>query len=94
MNSEEVLRLAKLARIEISDGEAETLSHEFDVILGYVGEIKNAKLKEFDPSKSNLDLKNEMREDRDPHESGVYTETILREVPSKEGDYVRVKKIL
>jgi len=40
MDKDKVLSLAKLARIEISDAEAVSLSHEFDAILGYVSEVK------------------------------------------------------
>jgi len=42
MNKEKVLNLAKLARIEIGDSEAENLTREFDAILGYVGEVKRS----------------------------------------------------
>ncbi|MEK7194062.1 MAG: Asp-tRNA(Asn)/Glu-tRNA(Gln) amidotransferase subunit GatC [Patescibacteria group bacterium] len=93
MNKEEVLKLAKLARVGISNEEAETLSHEFDAILGYVSEIKNAKL-EARSKKLEPVLVNVMREDVNPHESGVFTEDLLNEVPNREGSYVKVKKIL
>lgn len=92
MNKDEVLKLAKLARIEIPDSEAETLSHEFEAILGYVAEIKNAKL--VPQEASSINLKNVMREDDNPHESGMYTEALLAEAPKRKGDYVEVKKIL
>lgn len=97
MDKDKVLALAKLARIEISDSEAESLSKEFDAILGYVGEVKKLA----DPSQPSPKLGegkggvyNIMREDNNPHESGIYTEKILNEAPDREGDYIRVKKIL
>lgn len=94
MNKEEVQKLAKLARVEISDTEADTLSHEFDSILKYVGEIKNAKLDNNDASLFSMPVRNVLREDANPHESGLYTEAILREAPNKDGEYIKVKKIL
>ena len=97
MDKDKVLALAKLARIEISDTEAESLSKEFDAILGYVGEIKKIA----DPSQPSPKLGegkggvyNIMREDENPHESGIHTEKILKEAPDREGDYIKVKKIL
>ena len=86
--------MAKLARIEISDEEAESLSHEFEAILNYVGEVK--KISGGSEVKSHKDfvLKNIMREDINPHESGIYTEAILNEAPAREGNYLKVKKIL
>jgi aspartyl-tRNA(Asn)/glutamyl-tRNA(Gln) amidotransferase subunit C len=92
MNREEVLKLAKLARIEISDAEAEMLSHEFEAILKYVGEIKNSKIE--NTKITNYPIRNVLREDTNPHESGIYTEALLSEVPKRKGNHVEVKKIL
>ncbi|MBX4195654.1 Asp-tRNA(Asn)/Glu-tRNA(Gln) amidotransferase subunit GatC [Candidatus Parcubacteria bacterium] len=93
MNKEEVLKLAKLARIEISSEEAESLAHEFEAILKYVGEIKGARLKGTGGKEKPL-LRNVMREDVNPHESGIYTEALLNAAPKRKGQYVSVKKIL
>lgn len=92
INKDEVLKLARLARIEIGEVEAETLSHEFDAILKYVGEIKNSKIE--NSKIKNYPISNIMREDKNPHESGIHTEKLLNEAPAKENGYVKVKKIL
>ena len=95
MNKEEVLKLAKLARIEMGADEAENLAHEFEAILGYVDEIKGASHSaEASRDRSVPTLRNVMREDANPHESGIYTEDLLNEVPSREQNLVKVKKIL
>ena len=96
MNKEKVLDLAKLARIKISDEEAESLSHEFESILNYVGEVR--EVGKFDkPDKFNKEefpIRNVMREDGEPHESEIYTKKILEQAPAHEGNYIKVKKIL
>ena len=94
MNKDKVLDLARLARIDISDEEAESLSHEFESILNYVGEVKAVSAGSFKLEASGFPIQNVMREDNDAHESGVYTEKILEQVPAREGDYIKVKKIL
>lgn len=97
MNAEEVLKLAKLARIGVSAEEAESLSHEFEAILGYVGQVKEiSNLNESNKvnSAENFPLRNVLREDTNPHESGKFSEAILKNAPSREGDYINVKKIL
>lgn len=94
MNKEKVLDLAKLARIAISDTEAESLSHEFDYILNYVSEVKKVATEEHSNILKNVGVFNVMREDGEPHESGIYTEKILNEAPAREGNYLKVKKIL
>lgn len=92
MDAKKVLDLAKLARIEIGNDEAESLSHEFDAILGYVGEVKRVTYNQ-QPTTNNI-IRNVLREDTNPHESGIYTEKILTQAPAREGDYIKVKKIL
>ncbi len=94
MDKTEVLKLAKLARIEIREEEADKLSHEFDAILDYVGEIKKVSGQEHSNTLENVGMFNVMREDGDAHESGIYTERILVQTPAREGDYIKVKKIL
>lgn len=96
MDKEKVLKLAELARIKISSEEAEKLSHEFQGILNYVGEVKEAtkNINGQGPMANDYALRNVMREDGEGHESGIYTEKLLAEAPAREGAYVKVKKIL
>ncbi|MBX4200366.1 Asp-tRNA(Asn)/Glu-tRNA(Gln) amidotransferase subunit GatC [Candidatus Parcubacteria bacterium] len=91
MDKAEVQRLAKLARIEILDEEAERLSHEFGAILKYVEDVKEVKKLR---SGEKPEERNIMRNDSSPHERGLYTEKILSNAPSREGQYIKVKKIL
>ncbi len=91
VNKDEIKNLANLARIEISDTEAETLTSELDSILGYVGQIKDASS---DDEPIIPVLKNVMREDDPTNKDNEYTEDILGNAPSREGRYLGVKKIL
>ena len=95
MNKDEVLRLATLARISVSNDEAEQLSKEFDAILGYVGEVKDISNRD-DISSVNEKpaIYNIMREDDNPHTGGIFREAILNNAPSGGDDYIKVKKIL
>jgi aspartyl-tRNA(Asn)/glutamyl-tRNA(Gln) amidotransferase subunit C len=94
MDSEKVLNLAKLSRISISNEEAESLSQEFESILGYVGEVKSVEAGEKNLSPEDFPIRNVFREDSEGHESGIHTEKILSEAPAREGNYIKVKKIL
>ena len=99
---EEIKKLAELARIDIEDKEIESLRGEMDAILGYIGQVKeitsNEEKKENPPLKirggQGGDMKNIMREDENPTESGTYSQELIAEFPEKEGDYLKVKKIL
>lgn len=94
MDKERVIKLANLARIDIDEQEAESLSHEFGSILNYVGEVKEASAAAGPLAEVDLPLKNVFRDDGESHDSGIYTEKILSQAPSREGDYVKVKNIL
>ena len=39
-------------------------------------------------------LRNVFRDDKDPHEPGVYSDKLLNEVPREQDKYIKVKKIL
>lgn len=91
VNIEEIKNLANLARIEISEEEAKTLTSELDSILGYVGQIKDASV---DEELSVPVLRNVMREDEPLNKDNEYTEGILNNAPNSEGRYLGVKKIL
>lgn len=91
ITSKDIKKLADLARIDISDSEAENLTGEMDSILEYVGQIKDAggSIQKIVP-----DLHNVMREDVATNTGGEYTEDLLNSAPSREGKYFKVKKIL
>lgn len=90
MDKDKVLNLTKLSRIKIDDAEAEKLSYEFDSILNYVSEVRGVGKS----VQEEFPVRNVMREDGEPHESGIYTEKILEQAPSHEKNYIKVKKIL
>lgn len=92
IKKEEIEKLAELGRIEVTEDEKEKLMEDIESILGYVSEIQEVVL---DIPKSEAgSLRNVMRDDGYPHESGKYTDRILKEAPKTEDNYLKVKKIL
>lgn len=92
MDRKEVEKLATLARLELSDKEADALAGEVESILGYVSEIQTVATEE---SKLTAGAhRNVVREDGTPHDPGIYTEAILGEAPNREGSHIKVKRIL
>ena len=92
IESEEVKKLAELARINITSEEVEKVRKEIESILKYVSEIKTvAEIKM--PAREDLP-RNVTREDGSPHAGGIYTDVVLNEAPRRDGDYIKVKKIL
>jgi len=88
---EEVEHLAKLARIDMTEEEKKELQGDLESILDYIDQIKEVT-EEVEPVLS--DHRNEMREDGEPHEPGLYTDKILKEAPDSKDGYVMVKKVI
>ncbi len=93
MQKEDIERLATLARIELKDEESVAFAKDITSILGCVSEINeitgnDEALKVVGP------VYNVMRDDGVPHAAGLYTEDLLKAAPDRQGNYVKVKKIL
>lgn len=89
---EEIDKLGKLARLEIPAEEKETLRKEVGEILEYVGQIQKLSPKE--PPKEVGIIYNVFREDKEPHQTGEFTDVLLANSPEKADGYIKVKKIL
>ncbi len=92
MEIKEIENLANLCRIDLSQEEKEQLSKDMESILGFIDQIQTVDIDK--EKKVAGDLRNVMREDEKPHESGKFTDSILSEAPKKENGYFKVKKIL
>ena len=87
----DVATLAKLARLEVSEAELKKLEKEIPAILAFVETIQKAAA---ETEASSPALRNVMRADDNPHESGKYTETLLDAAPAREGDRIAVKQVV
>ena len=93
MEIKDIEKLAKLARIELTDVEKQTYLKDIGAILGYVDQIKSVVAKTGLERKAG-DLRNVMREDTVTYEGGENTEALVAEFPKKKDNYLKVKKIL
>jgi aspartyl-tRNA(Asn)/glutamyl-tRNA(Gln) amidotransferase subunit C len=91
--TEEVKKLAALARIEIGEGELEKFTGEFEAILAYVGQLEALEILEETEGETPA-LRNVFRADGEPTPAGTYTETLAAQFPSREGDALVVKQII
>lgn len=89
---EEVKKLAALSRIRLSPEEEISMQAEIGSILGYIEEINKVDLGTDEHIA--LERLNIMREDKNPNETGLCTEKLLASAPGREGNYVKVKKIM
>ncbi len=87
----DIAALAKLARLEVSDAELVKLETEIPAILHFVETIQKANVS--GEAKSD-GLRNVMRADENPHESGKYTKALLDTAPAREGNRIAVKQVI
>lgn len=94
MNKEEVVHLAKLARIELSPAEIENFTSEISAILDYVGQVKDIAEAEASATPEVGLVHNVFRADEVTNTPEEYTEALLAEMPQTSGRFMVVKKIL
>jgi aspartyl-tRNA(Asn)/glutamyl-tRNA(Gln) amidotransferase subunit C len=99
MEIKDVEKLAQLARIELSGSEKEALLGDLKSILGYIDQIEKVTIQGVGPLNQDsgvrpLWLRNVMREDKEPHETGINTNEILESMPSEQDGFLKVQSIL
>jgi aspartyl-tRNA(Asn)/glutamyl-tRNA(Gln) amidotransferase subunit C len=93
ISTEEIKKLAELARIEIKEEELAGLSKDMDSILAYLDQVKemSGKTEEVIELGENYNI---WREDIEPNEPGEYSKELIAEFPNSKNGYLKVKKIL
>jgi aspartyl-tRNA(Asn)/glutamyl-tRNA(Gln) amidotransferase subunit C len=85
---EEVLHVAKLARLELTDAEVERLTSELSAILEAVSKVSELDLSDVPPTSHPLAVVNTWGED-EPRPSLALDETFAN-APARDGDLFRV----
>ena len=93
LSREDVLKLARLARLTLSDEEVERYRSELSQILQYVEQLQTADVEGLKPTTQVTGLKNVMRED-EVTDYGLSPDDLLRIVPSKQDRLIRVKRMI
>lgn len=93
LTREDVLKLARLARLTITDQEVEKFRAELSEILHYVEQLQNADVEGLEPTSQVTGLKNVTRED-EVIDYGATPDDLLNLAPQTEGRYVKVKRMI
>ena len=92
ISENDVRKIAKLARLRLTDDEVKLYQGQFSKILDSMAELKKLETKDVPPTTSVLGLKNVLREDvltpfQDP-------EKLLSNAPQREGNFYKVRKVI
>ena len=88
ISRDQVLHVARLARLDLSDDEVERLTAELAAILDAVSKVSELDLAEVPPTSHPLALVNAWAEDV-PRDS-LALEDVFANAPAREGDSFRV----
>lgn len=93
LTREDVLKLAKLAKLSLTNEEVDSFTKEISEILNYVEQLQAVDINATQPTYQVTGLTNVTRADvikdyqADPQE-------LLKNVPQREGNLIKVKRVL
>jgi len=93
LTREDVLKLARLARLTLSDEEVERYCKELTEILHYVELLQNTDVTGLEPTSQVTGLTNVTRED-EVIDYGATPDDLLRLAPHKQDRHVKVKRMI
>jgi aspartyl-tRNA(Asn)/glutamyl-tRNA(Gln) amidotransferase subunit C len=92
ITKQDIEKLAELARLKLTEAEAEKMQTDIGSILLYVDQLK--EVHETTATTIVGSNRNVMREDIPQNAGGSYTRALVDSAPAHDGDFVKVKKIL
>ena len=92
ISREEVQHVARLARLHLTDEEAERMREQLDAILAYIDKLRSVDTAGVEPTSHAVPLTNVMRED-EPRPSFPLAD-MLANAPEAAGDFFRVPRII
>lgn len=93
LSKDDVLKLARLARISLSDDEVERYTEEFSAILGYVDQLESVDVSDLLPTSQVTGLTNVMRDDT-VESYGYDPKVLLENVPAVQDDQIKVRRMI
>ncbi len=93
LTREDILKLARLARLNLTDEEVEEYSAELSEILQYVEQLGSIDVSGLKPTNQITGLVNVMRED-DIKDYGYAPEDLRHNLPDQQDGYIKVKRMI
>lgn len=93
LSRDDVLKLAQLARLDLTDDEVEEYSRELTEILHYVEQLQSVDVDGLGPTNQVTGLTNVMRAD-EVKSYGYDPKDLLKNVPQPEDGQIKVKRMI
>ena len=92
LSKEEVLHIARLARMALTEEEITRLSGQLSNLLEHFQVLQEVNTDNVEPMAQSVELRNVMREDNVA--PSLPPEDVLANAPRREGEYFRVRAVL
>ena len=92
IDKERVRKIAKLARLELTDAEVKDFTTQLSAILDYMEKMNELDTTDVEPLAHYLPIKNVFR--GDVVKESLDTEKALANAPQRDGEFFKVPKIL
>jgi aspartyl-tRNA(Asn)/glutamyl-tRNA(Gln) amidotransferase subunit C len=92
ISREEVQHVARLARLHLTDEEAERMREQLDAILAYIDKLRELDVEDVEPTAHAVPLVNVMRDD--VLVPCLPQEQALANAPDRAGEFFRVPRII
>jgi aspartyl-tRNA(Asn)/glutamyl-tRNA(Gln) amidotransferase subunit C len=89
---EEVLHVARLARLSLTDEELELMRQQLDAILAYIDKLRELDVEGVEPTAHAVPLINVMRDD--DVVPSLSQDAALANAPDRAGEFFRVPRII
>lgn len=93
LSKEDVLKLARLARLDLTDEEVEEYGAELSAILAYVEQLQTADVDGLKPTNQVTGLTNVARSD-EVKDYGYDPRDLLKNVPAAQNDQIKVRRMI
>jgi aspartyl-tRNA(Asn)/glutamyl-tRNA(Gln) amidotransferase subunit C len=93
LTREDVLKLARLAQLDLAEAEIDEFSQELSAILQYVEQLQKVDVSGLKPTNQVSGLTNVMRDDI-PMDYGYAPAELLKNVPAVQDNQLKVKRMI
>ena len=92
LTREDVLKLARLSRLKLTEEEIVTFQTELSAILDYVNQLESVDVEGLEPTYQVTGLQSVMRKDELTDQ--VQQKELLKNVPVTDGSQIKVKRMI
>lgn len=93
LSKDDILKLASLSRLALTDEEVEEFASEISEILQYVEQLQSTDISGLQPTSQVTGLTNVTRDD-EVIEYGYAPQELLRNLPAQQDNQIKVRKML